>query len=118
MMQPDSPEPSDRSKAREAFFLSFSKAIRSHFPNTPLIVTGGFRSRHGMAAAVREGDCDMIGLGRPAVLEPALPQTKIFNEKFQDSEKLYTESLSKPFLDKIIGNGVVGAGAESVSTIC
>ena len=115
MMQPNAPSPSARSKAREAFFLSFSREIRSHFPSVPLIVTGGFRSRQGMATAVGEGDCDLVGLGRPAVLEPALPQTKIFNITTNDSERLYTERLSKPVLEKIMGNGVVGAGAESVS---
>ena len=114
-MQSNAPGPSARSKAREAFFLSFAKAIRSHFPSVPLIVTGGFRSRQGMATAVGDGDCDLVGLARPAVLEPALPQTKIFNDTFNDSEKLYTRRLDKPVLERIIGSGVVGAGAESVS---
>lgn len=115
-MQPDSnPITSARTKAREAFFLSFSSAIRSHFQDIPLMVTGGFRSRGGMARAITNGDCDLIGLARPAVLNPKLPKNRIFNEQVGDDDRLYTATLEKPFLERLIGNRIVGAGAESVS---
>ncbi|KAH7124734.1 putative FMN binding oxidoreductase [Dactylonectria macrodidyma] len=115
MMQPNMPPPSARTHAREAFFLSFAKAIREHFSDVPLIVTGGFRSRVGMASAVQEGDCDLIGLARPAVLNPELPKNKIFNAEVHEAEKLYTENLEKPLLERLIGNRVAGAGAESAN---
>lgn len=117
MMQPNAPGRSARTKAREAYFLSFAKAIRSHFKETPLMVTGGFRSRGGMARAVSEGDCDLVGLGRPAVLNPKLPINTIFNEKVEDDDRLYTRSFSKPLLERITGSRSAGAGAESVSIL-
>ncbi len=36
----------------------------------PLMVTGGFRSRTGMEAALASGDTDMIGIARPFCTHP------------------------------------------------
>lgn len=54
--------------AREAYFLEYAKDIRAVFKN-PMMVTGGFRSRAGMDAALEAGACDMIGLGRPLCVD-------------------------------------------------
>lgn len=106
-------EKSDRTKAREAFFLEFAKAIRSKFPNLPLMVTGGFRTRVGMEAAVAEGGCDMVGIGRPAILNPSLPSNIIFNKEVSDNDaRLFTEKVKVPWIAKMI-SPAVGAGAES-----
>jgi len=37
-------------------------------------VTGGFRTRAGMEAALAGGDCDVIGLGRPLCWTPDFPR--------------------------------------------
>jgi hypothetical protein len=50
---------------REAYFLEFAQVIKAALPKTPLMVTGGFRSRDVMNAALRSGHCDVIGIGRP-----------------------------------------------------
>lgn len=59
--------------AREAYFLEYAKTVREVAPDVPLAVTGGFRSRAAMLAALESGDCDMIGLGRPAATTPDAP---------------------------------------------
>ena len=41
-----------------------------------LAVTGGFRSRHAMAEAVASGDCDVVGIARPAATNPDAMRTK------------------------------------------
>ena len=111
----DFQEKSDRTKAREAFFLEFAKAIRHKFPSLPLIVTGGFRTRLGMEAAVAEGGCDMVGIGRPACVNPSLPSNIIFNKEVSDNDaRLYLEKAPVPWIAKVISPSV-GAGAESVS---
>jgi 2,4-dienoyl-CoA reductase-like NADH-dependent reductase (Old Yellow Enzyme family) len=110
-------EKSERTKAREAFFLEFAKTIRHRFPSLPLMVTGGFRTRLGMEAAVAEGGCDMVGIGRPATLNPRLPNNIIFNKEVSDNDaKLYMEKVNVPWVSaaKII-SPAVGAGAETVS---
>jgi 2,4-dienoyl-CoA reductase-like NADH-dependent reductase (Old Yellow Enzyme family) len=58
---------------REAYFLDFAKKVRKRYPEVPLMVTGGFRSRTAMEAALKGGACDIIGIGRPATMVPALP---------------------------------------------
>lgn len=109
-------EKSDRTKAREAFFLEFAKAIRHKFSDVPLMVTGGFRTRQGMEAAVAEGGCDMVGIGRPAITNPSLPSNVIFNKEVSDDDaRLYLKKVQTPWIAKMISPSV-GAGAESVSS--
>jgi 2,4-dienoyl-CoA reductase-like NADH-dependent reductase (Old Yellow Enzyme family) len=105
-----------KSSTREAFFLEFSRAIREKFRDIPLVVTGGFRTRLGMEAALDEDACEMIGVGRPAVLNPVLPKNVIFNEEIKDEDaKLYARRIEAPWIVKKIGGRAVGAGVESVS---
>ncbi|KAK1999480.1 NADH:flavin oxidoreductase/NADH oxidase [Colletotrichum falcatum] len=111
----DDEKKSDRTKAREAFFLEFARAIRRDFPDVPLMVTGGFRSRQGMEAALANNGCDLIGLARPAVLNPALPKNTILADTVKDEDaKLYARKIGAPWLAQKMGIKFIGAGAESV----
>ena len=65
-------------RAREAYFLDYAEAIRK-VARMPLMVTGGFRSRQAMEAAL-EGACDMIGLGRPLCWQPDFPRRLLTRE--------------------------------------
>lgn len=49
---------------REAYFLEYAERIRA-VAKMPMMVTGGFRTREGMEAALRDKACDVIGLARP-----------------------------------------------------
>jgi len=60
-------------RAREAYFLDYAAAIRQ-VARMPMMVTGGFRTRAGMEAALAGGDCDVIGLGRPLCWMPDFPR--------------------------------------------
>lgn len=62
----------ESTKQREAYFLHYARAIRQ-VATMPLMVTGGFRSVEGMEAALQEGVCDVIGLGRPLCSHPDTP---------------------------------------------
>ena len=57
---------------REAYFLEYAEKVRSLI-DTPLVVTGGFRSAEGMTMALQSGVTDLIGLGRPLAIDPELP---------------------------------------------
>jgi 2,4-dienoyl-CoA reductase-like NADH-dependent reductase (Old Yellow Enzyme family) len=61
-----SPQPARRAStvAREAYFVAFAARVRPEI-KVPLMVTGGFRSRAGMEAALASGALDMIGMARP-----------------------------------------------------
>jgi len=58
--------------AREAYFLEYAADIRKAV-KMPLMVTGGFRSVAGMNAALASGAMDVVGLGRPLCVDPAIP---------------------------------------------
>ena len=47
--------------------------IRSHL-RSPLMVTGGFRSRQAMLSALASGDTQVLGLARPFCVDPDLPR--------------------------------------------
>jgi 2,4-dienoyl-CoA reductase-like NADH-dependent reductase (Old Yellow Enzyme family) len=61
--------------AREAYFLEYARVVREK-TTLPLLLTGGFRTRSGMVAALagERGAVDMIGLARPMALEPDRPR--------------------------------------------
>lgn len=62
-------EPRASTKAREAYFLQFAEEAVG-VAKMPLMVTGGFRSRTAMDAALASGAADIIGLGRPLCVDP------------------------------------------------
>lgn len=63
----------ESTKKREAYFLEYAAAIRK-VAKMPIMVTGGFRTRAGMEAALDSGDCDIIGLGRPLCTHADVPK--------------------------------------------
>ncbi len=69
----------ESTRRREAYFLSYAEQVRSRV-KVPLMVTGGFRSREGMAAALEDGATDVIGLARPLVLDPAFSNRLLAGE--------------------------------------
>lgn len=54
----------ESTKAREAYFTRYAAAV-AKVAKMPLMVTGSFRTRAGMEAALAEGSAHVIGLGRP-----------------------------------------------------
>jgi 2,4-dienoyl-CoA reductase-like NADH-dependent reductase (Old Yellow Enzyme family) len=104
---------------REAFFLSFAQTIRANFPKIVLIVSGGFRTRLGMEAALESGACDLIGLARPAAILPRLPKEIILNEGVEDEDaKLSLKPVSMPkvysYLNWLMPVKIMGGGYTSV----
>ena len=108
-------EKRESTKTREAFFLDFAKAIRDQFPGLPLLVTGGFRSREVIENALKSGALDIVGLARPAMLNPSAPTNTLLNMSKQGEEaRAIAVSIETPWLLKKIGNYVIGAGYETV----
>ena len=59
-------------RRREAYFLEYAQAIRAA-ARIPLMVTGGFRGRLAMEAAVANGETEVIGMARPFCVDVDLP---------------------------------------------
>lgn len=61
----------ESSRRREAFFQGYVEMVRERV-KTPILLTGGLRTRGGMEHALASG-VDVVGLARPIALEPDLP---------------------------------------------
>ena len=64
----------ESTRLREANFMAYAESIRQTVKNTPLMVTGGFRSRAAMDEALAGGAASVIGLGRPLCSTPDAAQ--------------------------------------------
>ncbi len=64
---------------REAYFLAYAEKVRV-LVDTPIVVTGGFRSAEAMTDALQGGATDLIGLARPLAVDPELPN-KLMRDK-------------------------------------
>ena len=108
---------SGRTGRREAFFQNFARRCRSTLPadtRLKIILTGGLRSRHGIAAAIHpdDGAADMACLGRPAAVFPSLPR-RLTDTSIQDgSPEAATPNYTVPAVSSLalIPTKIVGAG--------
>lgn len=73
MMDMEGLEPAEEKRAstkeREAYFIQFAEEA-ARVAKMPLMVTGGFRSRAAMDAALSSGAADLIGIARPMCVDP------------------------------------------------
>ncbi|MGD1934666.1 MAG: NADH:flavin oxidoreductase/NADH oxidase family protein [Candidatus Phaeomarinobacter sp.] len=73
-------------RKREAYFLEYAADIAKAVKNTPLMVTGGFRTVDGMDEALSSGDADVVGIARPLCVEADLPQ-QMMDGKVSEAKK-------------------------------
>lgn len=62
----------ERTRAREAYFLDFAREVRD-LVRVPIMLTGGFRTRPAMEEA-RDDGVDVVGMARALIAEPELPR--------------------------------------------
>jgi len=95
----DGTKKKDSTKKREAYFLDYCEKVRKLI-DTPLLLTGGFRSREGMDEALKSGACEMIGLARSIAIDPDFPNKLLEGQDVKSQVKPLT-SGSKA-MDKMI----------------
>ena len=88
----------ESTRRREAYFLDFVPKLRAA-SNIPVMVTGGFRSADAMIDARVDDGVDMIGLGRPLVLNP---------EGANDILEGRVDRLESRDDDLVVGTGLLG----------
>jgi len=112
------PVKKESTRIREAFYTAFAEKVqamqeerkRLGHPHIPIQLSGGYRSRVGMADGIESGVTDLIGLGRAAVLEPELPRDKILNANVSDEDAFgISFQLKGQWLPAMIPAKVVGA---------
>ena len=82
----------------EAYFLSYATKIRSRV-QTPLMITGGFRTSGGMAEAVAKNNIDLVGLARPMAIDPELPNKIFSGDNYTSTVKPLTTGIK--LIDKM-----------------
>lgn len=106
------PKIKESTRIREAYFAEFAERV-TQIPDKrcPIQLSGGFRSRAGMADAITSGACDMIGLGRTAVLDPGIPKRLLLNTAVTDDEALAKPHIVRgQWFSNMIPVKVVGSG--------
>jgi 2,4-dienoyl-CoA reductase-like NADH-dependent reductase (Old Yellow Enzyme family) len=81
-----------RDSATEAYFLSYADKVRQHI-ESPLMITGGFRTSRGMADALEKEAIDLVGLARPLAIDPDLPQKILSGENYVSPIKPLTTGV-------------------------
>lgn len=61
---------------REAYFLEYAQTIKENL-HIPVMTTGGFRSLSVMRDAIEKEQTDLIGMGRPFIIDPLFPKKLI-----------------------------------------
>jgi len=67
---------------REAYFLGYMEKVRK-LVDTPLVVTGGFRSAPAMTEALQSGATDFIGIARTTAVDPEFPNKLIADANYK-----------------------------------
>ena len=98
-------------RIREAAFVEFAERLEKLHPKIPIQLSGGFRSRAGMCDAIESGACQLIGLGRTAVLQPSVPKDILLNPDLSDDDALaLPHQIRGLWFTKLIPAKVVGSG--------
>lgn len=104
------PKRKESTRIREAYFTEFAEKVRGIEGNKcPIQLSGGFRSRIGMADAIESGVTDLIGLGRTAVLEPSIPKM-LLDPSIDDEDALAMPHLVKGMWLARLSPRIVGGG--------
>ncbi|WP_085907858.1 NADH:flavin oxidoreductase/NADH oxidase family protein [Kiloniella majae] len=102
--------------AREAYFLEYARDIKKSL-NIPIMVTGGFRSRVVMDNALSSGATDLIGMGRPFIIDPEFPEKLLkglidmapaMERDFPPAEELPRGAVLNWFCHQLSLHGTVG----------
>ncbi len=88
----------ESTKQREAYFADFIVKARQ-VTRTPLLLTGGFRTRSVMADAIRNDELDFVGMARPFAIYPRIP--KDFFEDKMDKIAPVNLKTGVKFVDKM-----------------
>ncbi|MEE4331086.1 MAG: NADH:flavin oxidoreductase/NADH oxidase family protein, partial [Wenzhouxiangella sp.] len=92
----------ESTRAREAYFMAYAAEVLAA-TRAPVMVTGGFRTRAAMEAALEEG-VSAIGVGRPLCIGPDLPNRLLAGE---------INELPSPEKDFRLGPGWLGPHSSS-----
>ena len=105
-------------KRREAYFIDFAKEVKG-ICNTPIMVTGGFRSLDFCNDALKNGELDIVGFGRPFLIREDFPMgfiegkyQKVNDPKISILDKNNADAAEAGFYDLQIKNLAKNKGLD------
>ncbi len=108
--------------AREGYFLEAASAIKSSV-RIPVMVTGGFRTVEVMNSALANNNADLIGMGRPFIIDPEFPagllsgssnSAPTVEREFPAAGSIPRGAVLNWFCDQLALHGTLGEGDPSV----
>ncbi|KAA6410932.1 MAG: hypothetical protein FRX48_05242 [Lasallia pustulata] len=94
----------------KTYFTEFAERVQGLNSNVPIQLSGDFRSRVGMADAIQSGACQLIGLGRTAVLDPDISKSILLNPSVPDDVAFAPSHIVKgQWFAKLIPVKVIGS---------
>ena len=111
--------------SREAYFLDYARDIKAAL-HIPVMVTGGFRSVEVMNKALANGATDLIGIGRPFIIDPEFPSKLLTGSlhmapaiewDFPPAEELPAGAGLNWFCDQLARLGIEGDADPSVPVV-
>lgn len=115
----------ESSVQREAYFLEYARDIKDAL-DIPVMVTGGFRSLSVMNDAISAEATDLIGLGRPFIIDPEFPSKLLsasidkvpsVEQSFPTAEDLPRGAVLNWFCYQLALHGIKGDSDLSVPVI-
>ncbi|MFT6896532.1 MAG: 2,4-dienoyl-CoA reductase-like NADH-dependent reductase (Old Yellow Enzyme family) [Paraglaciecola sp.] len=106
----------DSTRRREAYFIEYAEHIKAK-ENVPVMITGGFRSRAVMQAAIAKGEVDLIGLARPLctqtdaanqLMQQTIDQLDDYEQKLVLGKGFWGNNSPLNIIKAINGYGQVG----------
>lgn len=94
-------KPTVQGIGKGAFFIDYAAKVKQSV-KAPVAVTGGFSTANGMSNAIENDEADFIGLARPIVLIPDLPNQ--FEVGNFTAIQLHHLSTGLKVLDKKVGS--------------
>lgn len=85
-------------RQREAYFLDYIEKVRK-LVDTPLVLTGGFRSAQAMQATLASGATDFIGVARTTAVDPDFANKLLVDNNYQQRLRLLTTGVKS--IDKM-----------------
>jgi 2,4-dienoyl-CoA reductase-like NADH-dependent reductase (Old Yellow Enzyme family) len=105
----------EKSGRMQPYFQTFSRLVKSRFPNIPIILTGGFRDRTSIENALVSAD--MVGIARPAAVNPHLALSTILNREIDDKNATFHHSkVEAPWVVRQVGVTALNVHMDNVST--
>lgn len=93
--------PTMQGVGKGAFFVNYAAKVKNAV-TTPIAVTGGFNTAEGINSAIENNETDLVGMARPLVLVPDLPN-QMKNGTFKKANIHYLTTGSKA-LDKKVSS--------------